>query len=302
MTTHIIESQQFTREVLEELFAKANGLRKRTSDSLRGNVLANLFYEPSTRTRLSFESAMLRMGGSVMGTENASVFSSVSKGESLEDTVRVVGNYADVIVIRHSEEGAAERASKVSSVPIINGGDGKGQHPTQALLDVYTLHREFGHVDNLKVGMVGDLRAGRTIRSLCYLLTKFDGIEITFASPENLRIKDDIKEYLKRKNVKFYETNHLEQVIHTTEAVYMTRIQRERISEEDYQQAKGKFVIDLTNFHLLKDSSRILHPLPHVEEIHLPSEIEDHDKKIAYFRQVKNGLYMRMALLKYALS
>ncbi len=181
---HILESQQFTPEILFSLFKRADELRKKgCDDCLKGKILATLFYEPSTRTRLSFESAMLRLGGGIISTENAKEFSSAVKGESLADTIRIVAAYSDGIVIRHYETGAALEASKVSSVPIINAGDGKGQHPTQALLDVYTIFREFGRLNNLKIAMVGDLASGRTARSLCYLLAKFSGNKIIFVSP-----------------------------------------------------------------------------------------------------------------------
>lgn len=295
---HCIESQQFTRELLYELFNKADELRIKKDKSLDGKILASLFYEPSTRTRLSFESAMLRLGGKVIGTENAKEFSSVIKGESLEDTIRVISAYCDCIIIRHSEEGAAKICSEVSKVPVINAGDGTGQHPTQALLDIYTIYREFGRIDNLKIAMVGDLSSGRTVRSLCYLLGKAKENDIIFVSPENLRMKEDIKEYLTKHDVSFREDNNLNNVICKADIIYMTRIQKERMSIEDYEKAKGKFIINLENFNLIKPNSRIMHPLPHVEEIDLPLAIENSDKRIAYFREAENGLYARMALLK----
>ncbi|MFQ5532181.1 MAG: aspartate carbamoyltransferase, partial [Candidatus Nanoarchaeia archaeon] len=261
-------------------------------------ILATIFYEPSTRTRLSFETAMMKLGGRIVTTENAAEFSSAVKGESIEDTIRVLENYADCVVIRHFQEGAAMRAANVSKIPVINGGDGKGQHPTQALLDLYTIHREFGRIAGLKIAMVGDLASGRTVRSLCYLLGKYPGVkEVVFVSPENLRMKDDIKEYLQKHEVPFREEFDLENVLPEVDVVYMTRIQKERISEDDYNNAKGKYVINQDNLHLVKNSSRILHPLPHVEEIDLPLEIENSDPRIAYFRQAENGLFIRMALL-----
>ena len=298
MINHILESQQFTKENLFELFKLADELRENSSDCMKDKIMASLFYEPSTRTRLSFESAILKLGGKVIGTENAREFSSAIKGESLEDSIRVLGSYADVIVMRHNEEGAALRASKVSSVPVINAGDGKGQHPTQALLDVYTLYREFGKIDGLKIAMVGDLASGRTVRSLCYLLGKFEDIEIIFVSPENLKMKEDIKEYLEKHNIKFSEEDDLNKVLPNVDAIYMTRIQKERISLEDYEKAKGKFVISSENFDLVGDDSRVMHPLPHVEEIDLSVDVERDDKRVAYFRQAENGLYIRMALLQ----
>ena len=299
---HILESQQFSPEILFSLFMRADELRKKCDDCLKGKVLATLFYEPSTRTRLSFESAMLRLGGSVVSTENAKEFSSAVKGESLADTIRIVSAYSDAIVIRHHETGAATCAAEVSSVPIINAGDGKGQHPTQALLDVYTIFREFDRLDNLKIAMVGDLASGRTVRSLCYLLAKFPGNHIIFVSPENLRMGEDIKDFLNKKGVDFSEEVDLNKVLCDVDIIYMTRIQKERISLEDYEKAKGKYVISMDNFSLIKPGSRIMHPLPHVEEIVIPIGIEENDKRVAYFRQAENGLYARMALLDMILN
>lgn len=295
---HVLESQQFDKELLFSLFAKAENLRVvKNSDALKGKILATLFYEPSTRTRLSFESAMLSLGGSVISTENAKEFSSAVKGESIEDTARIVGKYADCIVIRHYEEGAAKKAAEVSPVPVINAGDGKGQHPTQALLDVYTIARELGRLENLKIAMVGDLSSGRTVRSLCYLLGKFSGNELIFVSPEHLKMKEDIKEHLTKHGVQFREETDLNRVLSFVDVIYMTRIQKERLSVEDYEKAKGRYVINENNFRLMKPGSILMHPLPHVEEIDLPVSIEQSDKRVAYFRQAENGLYIRMALL-----
>jgi aspartate carbamoyltransferase catalytic subunit len=297
---HVIESQQFTYDLLFSLFNKAEEIRinlEKHSSDLKGKILATLFYEPSTRTRLSFETAMLRLGGNVISTENAKEFSSAIKGESIEDTIRVVSKYADAIVMRHYEEGTAKKASKFSSSPIINAGDGKGQHPTQALLDLYTIYREIGKIDGIKIAIVGDLASGRTARSLCYLLGKFSNIEVIFVSPENLKMRDDIKQYLIKHNVKFNEEDDLNKVLPLVDVIYMTRIQKERISVEDYEKARGHFVINENNIHLIKPTSRIMHPLPHVEEIDLPIKIEQEDARVAYFRQSENGLYIRMALL-----
>jgi len=298
---NLIEAQQLSLDVLFSLFCNADEIRnnlKAHAEDLKGKVIATLFYEPSTRTRLSFEAAMLRLGGNVISTENAKEFSSAVKGESIEDTIRIVGSYCDLIVLRHHEEGSAKQAASISHVPIINAGDGKGQHPTQALLDLYTIYREFERIENLKIAIVGDLASGRTARSLCYLLGKLLGnCEIIFISPENLKMKDDIKEYLEKHNVKFREETDLNKILPEIDVVYLTRIQKERLSLEDYKKAKGKYVIDEHNIHLIKPTSRIMHPLPHVEEINLPTEIEKNDKRVAYFRQAQNGLYIRMALL-----
>ncbi|MDP7520633.1 MAG: aspartate carbamoyltransferase [Candidatus Pacearchaeota archaeon] len=299
---HVLESQQFNREILFDLFKRADELRKNPSTSLNGKILATLFYEPSTRTRLSFESAMIRLGGKVVSTENAKEFSSAIKGESIEDSIRVISGYSDCIVMRHNKEGAAFIASKVSKVPIINAGDGKGQHPTQAILDVYTIYKEIKRLDKLKIAMVGDLSTGRTIRSLCYLLGKFNEIEIIFVSPENLRIRGDIKEYLRKLNIKFTEEENLDEILPKVDVVYMTRIQKERMSLEDYGKADGKYVINKDNFELINENSIIMHPLPHVEEIDLSIDVEERDRRIAYFRQAENGLYIRMALLDLILN
>ena len=295
---HIIESQQFDKEILLKLFKRADELRSSQEKTLKGKILTTLFYEPSTRTRLSFESAMIRLGGSVIGTESAKEFSSVSKGESLEDSIRIISKYCDVIVMRHNEEGSAKKASEVSTVPLINGGDGKGQHPTQTLLDTYTIYRELKRLDNIKIALVGDLKSGRTVRSLCYILGKFQGTEIIFISPENLKIGEDIKEYLRKHGVKFSEQKNLEKVLPEVDIIYMTRIQKERISKEEYENSNGNFKINKENLELVKRDSIILHPLPHLKEIQIPTEIEQNDKRIAYFRQAENGLYIRMAILE----
>lgn len=302
---HLVEAQQLIPDILFSLFLSAEDIRKnpwKYSEKLKGKVLATLFYEPSTRTRLSFESAMLKLGGTVLSTENAKEFSSAIKGESIEDTVRVVSGYADAVVIRHYEEGTSKKASLASRVPIINAGDGKGQHPTQALLDVYTIYRELGRLENIKIALVGDLASGRTARSLCYLLGKFNNNKIIFVSPDNLKMADDVKEYLKRHNVDFEESNNLNDILPKIDVVYMTRIQKERISAEDYEKARGQFIINEGNLCLLKNSSIIMHPLPHVEEINLPFNIEQNDKRVAYFRQAENGMWIRMALLKMLLE
>lgn len=295
---HFVESQQLDKETIFEIFNTADKFKNgETTDILKGKVLATLFYEPSTRTRLSFEAAMLKLGGSVISTENAKEFSSAVKGETIEDSVRVVSSYADAIVMRHYEEGSAKIASSISNVPVINAGDGKGQHPTQALLDLYTIYKELGRLDKLKIAIVGDLASGRTARSLCYLLGKFESNEIIFLSPEHLKMKEDIKEYLTKHCIKFTEENNLDQVLPLVDIVYMTRVQKERITLDEYENARGKYVINQNNFGLLKPGARILHPLPKIDEITLPIEVEENDKRVAYFRQAQNGLYIRMALL-----
>jgi aspartate carbamoyltransferase catalytic subunit len=205
-------------------------------------------------------------------------------------------------VLRHFEEGSSKIAASVSSVPIINGGDGSEQHPTQALLDLYTIWKEIGGIDNTTIAMVGDLKHGRTVRSLCYLLGKFKNVKIIFIAPENFLIKEDIKEYLKKHDTKFEEQTDLNKHLPWVDVVYMTRIQKERMSDEEYKNAKMAYKITKENLNLLKENARLLHPLPHVEEIDLPIKIEQTDKRVTYFRQAENGLYIRMALLSYLLE
>src|ERR1700716_4528574 len=220
---HVVESQQFSRPLLEELLDRADAMKKQPhlfSGRLVGRVMAALFYEPSTRTRLSFEAAMLRLGGQTMGRDNAGEFSSAAKGETLEDTIRIVSGYADAIVLRHNEEGAAKRAAAVSSVPVINAGDGPGQHPTQALLDLYTIKKELGRVDGLRIAMVGDLANGRTVRSLSYLLSKFDGVELVFVAPPAVAMGRDMKTHLDEKGTSYRETEDLEAVLPEVDVVY----------------------------------------------------------------------------------
>ncbi|MBI9087093.1 MAG: aspartate carbamoyltransferase [Desulfobacterales bacterium] len=298
---HVYESQQFDRELLDTLFRVADEIKAdlirgdRSRYRLEGKIMASLFYEPSTRTRFSFESAMTRLGGDILTTENARKFSSAAKGETIEDTARIMAGYADAIVMRHYESGSAERAARVSPVPVISAGDGAGQHPTQALLDMYTLKDNFGQIDRLRIVMVGDLKYGRTVRSLCYLLTKYDNIEIVFASPTVCRMEDDIKEYLDRYQVPWSEETELDQVLPEVDCVYMTRIQKERfVVPEEYEEAAGKYILTLEKVRTMKERAIIMHPLPRVDEI--PSEV-DADPRARYFDQAQNGLYIRMALL-----
>jgi aspartate carbamoyltransferase catalytic subunit len=300
---HVIESQQFTRTVLEDLLARADEIKREPhhfSGRLSGRVMAALFYEPSTRTRLSFEAAMLRLGGSTMGTDNAREFSSAAKGETLEDTIQIVGGYADVIVLRHNEEGAAKRAAAISSIPVINAGDGPGQHPTQALLDLYTIRDELGKIDSIRVAMVGDLANGRTVRSLTYLLSKFRDIKVWFVSPPQVAMRDDLKAHLDEHHIPWVETEDLDSVLPEVDVVYMTRIQKERFTDLDtYNEIKGVYRIDKRSLEMMRKYAIVMHPLPRVDEI--APEI-DSDPRAAYFRQARNGLHIRMALLDRLLS
>ncbi|OGI20947.1 MAG: aspartate carbamoyltransferase [Candidatus Moranbacteria bacterium RIFCSPLOWO2_02_FULL_48_19] len=297
---HVVESQQFGRKLLSSLFSMADKLEKKTETPLKGKIMAALFYEPSTRTRFSFESAMLRLGGSVITTENAKEFSSAAKGETLEDSIRVINNYVDVIVLRHYEEGASARAARVSRVPVINAGDGAGQHPTQALLDLYTIKKELGKIDGISIAFVGDLLHGRTIRSLSYLLGKYKNIKIYFVSPRALKVGEDIKAYLKKYKVDYTETADLDSVVPKVDVLYQTRIQKERFkNEKEYQKLKGCYQIDRKLVKRMKAKSIIMHPLPRVDEI-LPEV--DKSPKAIYFKQARYGLLIRMALLKYLLE
>jgi len=300
---HVIESQQFSRSLLEELFVQTDEIKReahRFSGRLNGRVMAALFYEPSTRTRLSFEAAMLRLGGQTMGTDNAREFSSAAKGETLEDTIRIVSGYADVIVMRHNEEGAAKRAAEVSTVPIINAGDGPGQHPTQALLDLYTIREELRRIDGIRIAMVGDLANGRTVRSLTYLLSKFKDMKIWFVAPPQVAMREDLKTHLTEHNVPWIETEDLDAVLPEVDVVYQTRIQKERFADPAaYQALKGIYRIDSRALGLMRKYAIVMHPLPRVDEI--APEV-DADPRAAYFRQAHNGLQIRMALLDLLLS
>jgi len=299
---HVYESQQFDLELLDILFKVTDEMKKdlsaeqrRYSQALKDKIMASLFYEPSTRTRFSFESAMARLGGSILTTENAKEFSSAAKGETLYDSTRVMCGYADLIVMRHNEPGSAKRAAEASSVPVLNAGDGSGQHPTQALLDLYTLKDCFPTIDGLSIAMVGDLKYGRTVRSLSYLLTKYDNITIYFVSPSVCRMDDDLKDYLTTNNVEWQEEDSLEKVLPLVDCVYMTRIQKERFHDlEDYQRASGKYILGIDKVKLMKEKSIVMHPLPRVDEI--PQEV-DEDPMAKYFEQADNGVCIRMALL-----
>ena len=298
---HVVESQQFDRELIDVVFSVAAQMKEDLTGrgqlrySLAGKIMASLFYEPSTRTRFSFECAMRRLNGSVITTENAATFSSAAKGESLHDTTRIMNGYADIIVMRHYEAGSAARAAEVSTIPIINAGDGAGQHPTQALLDLFTIQDCFGKIEGLNIAMVGDLKYGRTVRSLSYLLTKFDNVKLYFVSPTVCRMENDIKEYLDKYDVPWVEADDFEAVLPEVDCVYMTRIQKERFNvHEDYVEAAGKYILTPENVQKMKATAIIMHPLPRVDEI--PPEVDD-DPRAKYFAQAQNGLYIRMALL-----
>lgn len=306
---HILRSQQFDRGFLEQLFRSTDefrraladaGERKRLNGYFAGRLLFSIFYEESTRTRFSFEAAANHLGMRVLSTENAREFSSAAKGETLEDTIRVLCQYhPDVIVLRSDEVGGAERAALVSSVPIINAGDGGGQHPTQALIDIYTIMRERGRVDDLTIVIGGDLAYGRTVRSLAYLLAKFKDVRIIFVAPDELRIGEDIKSYLVERHVQFREEISLAQALPSADVMYWTRLQKERMPAETYAAAKGRYIIGSAELKHMKSNAVILHPLPRIGEI--AAEV-DSDPRAAYFRQAENGLFIRMALLDWVLK
>jgi aspartate carbamoyltransferase len=299
----ILSVSQFSRDDLEYIFGVAKEMRAMvervgTFDLLKGKILANLFYEPSTRTSSSFTSAMERLGGSVIPI-NEVRYSSVAKGESLPDTVRTLECYADVIVLRHPEQGASAQAAEYARKPIINAGDGVGEHPTQALLDLFTVVEELGKVDGLVVTMLGDLKYGRTVHSLARLLSQFV-VRVNYVSPEILRMPPVIVEELKAKGLPQAEHTTLDAVLPMTDVLYVTRVQKERFEDlEEYEKVKGAFVITPETLKMAKDQMIIMHPLPRVGEISMDV---DSDPRAAYFRQMEYGLYIRMALLAMVLG
>lgn len=297
---HVISAERFTREDLKQIFDLTNIVKSGNFDknALSDKIMATIFYEPSTRTRLSFESAILKLGGSFISTENAKEFSSAAKGETLEDTIRIINSYADLIVLRHFESGASDKAAKVSNVPIINAGDGNGEHPTQALLDLYTIFSKFSsksNDNNIQVAMIGDLTYGRTVHSLSQLLSLYPKTKLIFCSPKLLAIPQKIKNYLMLRKTKFEETEDLNYAIKDSDVIYQTRIQKERFkSHAEYQKYKGTYIINRPTLKVIKPSSIIMHPLPRVDEI---AEEVDSDPRAIYFEQAQNGVYVRMALL-----
>lgn len=280
---------------LLELAADIEKDRSRYAHVCDGKKLATLFYEPSTRTRLSFEAAMLNLGGSVLGFASADS-SSATKGESVSDTIRVISCYADICAMRHPKEGAAYVASTKSSIPVINAGDGGHQHPTQTLTDLYTIRSLKGRLSNMTVGLCGDLKFGRTVHSLINALSRYEGIRFILISPPELKVPDYIKEsVLDAKNIEYRETTSLDDAIADLDILYMTRVQKERFfNEEDYIRMKDCYILDKEKMKLAKPDMYVLHPLPRVNEISV--EVDD-DPRAAYFKQVQNGVYVRMALI-----
>jgi aspartate carbamoyltransferase catalytic subunit len=301
---NILSVNQFSRADLDYIFGVAHEMRTMvervgTFDLLKGKILANLFYEPSTRTSSSFMAAMQRLGGAVIPISEVK-FSSVAKGESLPDTVRTLGCYADVIVIRHPEVGSAALASQHAGKPVINAGDGVGEHPTQALLDTFTIREELGRLDNLTVTMLGDLKYGRTVHSLARILTKFADVRLNYVSPEILRMPRYVMDEVAAKGVPQSEHVSLDRVLPETDVLYVTRVQRERFEDAaDYDKVKDAFVISPEVMKPAKEEMIVMHPLPRVAEI---AKEFDADPRAAYFRQMEYGLYVRMALLAMVLG
>jgi aspartate carbamoyltransferase len=299
----ILSVKQFSREDLSYIFEVAHEMQEMVRrvgsfDLLKGKILASLFYEPSTRTSSSFTSAMERLGGSVIPI-NEVRYSSVSKGESLPDTVRTLECYADVIVLRHPETGSAALAAQYARKPVINAGDGIGEHPTQALLDLFTIQAELGRIDGLTVTMLGDLKYGRTVHSLARLLTLYD-VRLNYVSPEILRFPPEILDEIKETGIPQAEFNALEPALAQTDVLYVTRVQKERFTDESqYEQVKGSYVITPEIMASAKDECIVMHPLPRVGEISMDF---DDDPRAAYFRQMEYGLYVRMALLAMVLG
>ena len=295
---HMLNPLDFSLEETDNLLELAADIEKdrsRYAHVCDGKKLATLFYEPSTRTRLSFEAAMLNLGGSVLGFASADS-SSATKGESVSDTIRVISCYADICAMRHPKEGAAYVASTKSSIPVINAGDGGHQHPTQTLTDLYTIRSLKGRLSNMTVGLCGDLKFGRTVHSLINALSRYEGIRFILISPPELKVPDYIKEsVLDAKNIEYRETTSLDDAMEELDILYMTRVQKERFfNEEDYIRMKDCYILDKEKMKLAKPDMYVLHPLPRVNEI---SVEVDNDPRAAYFRQAQNGVYVRMALI-----
>jgi carbamoyl-phosphate synthase/aspartate carbamoyltransferase/dihydroorotase/carbamoyl-phosphate synthase/aspartate carbamoyltransferase len=296
---HILSVNQFDKDKLDYIFERSREMRaivkqRGASDILLGRVLTCLFYEPSTRTSASFIAAMERLGGSVIPITQGVQFSSVSKGETLADTIRTLEQYSDVIVLRHPDVGSAQLAGDYASVPILNAGDGAGEHPTQALLDLFTIKDELGSIDGLSIGMVGDLRYGRTVHSLTQLLLQYN-VKLRMVSPDSLRLPMKLMNQIIDRKIDVRETHDVADIIENTDVLYVTRIQKERFGDlAQYEECKNLYEITTDVMKQAKEKMVVMHPLPRVGEIHYGV---DSDPRAAYFRQVQNGMYVRMALL-----
>ncbi len=302
---HVLTGEQFAnKKLLNKIFAKAAGLEKadehhQVPKVLSGRVVAAVFYETSTRTRLSFESAALKLGAGVISISDPKT-SSASKGESLEDSIKVISGYADVVVLRHPENGAAQRAASVSAVPVINAGDGYNEHPTQALYDLYTVQKELGKIDGLKIAFLADFRYQRNIHSLIPIFGLFKKIQLYLVAPKELRLPNEYKKQLKAAGVKFEELDSVDEVLGEIDVLYVTRVFKERFSDpNEYERLKKSFFVNKKTLAKMKKKSAILHVMPRIFEV---DAAVDKDPRAAYFRQAKNGLYVRAALLLYALG
>ena len=295
---HLISPLDFSVDELTQLLDLASDIEKnpgKYKEACKGKKIATLFYDPSTRTRLSFEAAMLNLGGSVLGFSSASS-SSAAKGESVADTIRIISCYADICAMRHPKEGAPLVASEYSGIPVINAGDGGHQHPTQTLTDLMTIRSLKGRLDNLTIGLCGDLKFGRTVHSLINALVRYQGIKFILISPNELKVPEYIREeVLQANNIEYKEVSKLEEAMPDLDILYMTRVQRERFfNEEDYIRLKDSYILDTGKMNLAKQDMLVLHPLPRVNEI---SVEVDSDPRAAYFKQVQYGVYVRMALI-----
>jgi len=296
---HILSTNQFTKNEVEQILLRASEMEQTCRDKkvpklLADKIVACIFYEPSTRTRLSFETAALKLGAEVISSENAMSNSSAFKGETIEDTAKMLSCYADAIVMRHPIDWSVQSASKVIDTPIINAGDGSNQHPSQGLLDLYTIQKEHGRLDNLNVVFVGDILHSRTLNSLVPLLSFYPGNKFHFVSPKELVASNEQKKELQEKNISFIESDDLEKALPTADVVYVIRVQKERFDNvDDYEKVKDSFILKKQHLDLMKEKSIIMHALPRVNEI---DPAIDRDKRAAYFRQAQNGLYIRMAM------
>lgn len=302
---NIISAKEFSKDDIENILTRAEILEEECKDNkveklLEDKIVACVFFEPSTRTRLSFETAALKLGAKVISSENAMENSSAYKGETIEDTTKILCCYADIVVIRHPVAGTLEKAAKVTTKPLINAGDGINQHPSQGLLDLYTIKKEHGRLTNLNIGFGGDLLNSRTLKSLVPFLRFYEGNKFYFLSPKELELPREFIKELKDNGVIFIELNSLEDILPNLDVLYMTRVQKERFENmEDYEKVKDAFILKKDHLNKLKKSAIIMHPLPKINEIE--PEI-DQDYRAAFFREAQNGLYVRMALLLYVLG